>query len=334
VSVALAVTVRNEQDLLRPNLLHHHHLGVEQAFVYLDRSTDGTRASVEALGFVRLAASVGAARYAGCEALAHALPHVDTHVTARQILDIWDAMAQARAAGLAWLLVVDADELVTPALDEAGPGALRALLAAVPAEVECVRFPTLEALQRGEDYANVFAEATLFKRDPGRFRRRVKDPLRGRLVTARGFYGHTVGKSALRLSVDAVPRTPHRFAARDGSALRAATAGHLLHYYCCSFDAFLAKFRRFSDHPDTHLWQVPVEPLKRLWRDVVNHPGFTEADLRAYYRAWVAFDERAVRRLRRPTWLGIVPRPPAVVEVTAPRRVFAALAGAPVAAGA
>jgi hypothetical protein len=289
---------------------------------------------VESLPFVQGGLSVGAGRYAGRAELGHALAHVDTHVTARQILDTCDAIERARAAGFAWLLAIDADELVAPDHDEASPGALRALLEAVPADVQCVQFPTLEAVQRGKDYGNVFAEETLFKRDAARFRRRVRDPLRGRVVTAHGFYGHTVGKSALRLAADAVPRTTHRFVARDGSPLRTVTAGHLLHYYCCSFEAFLAKFRRFSDHPDTHLWQAPVEPLKRLWRDVVNHPGFTEADLRAYYHAWVAFDDREILRLRRVRWLGMIPRAPAVIELTAPRRVFEALARDAVHAGA
>jgi hypothetical protein len=114
----------------------------------------------------------------------------------------------------------------------------------------------------------------------------------------------------------------------DGAALPTAVAGHLLHYYCPDFESFVAKYRRFSDHPDVHLWNNPVDPLKRLWRDVVNAPGATEAGLRAYFARWVAFDDRAVRRLARTRWLGVWPRRAAVVEVTGPRRALAATAAA------
>jgi hypothetical protein len=334
VSIALVMTVRDEAALLRPNLLYHHYMGVDLAFVYFDGSTDGSLASIASLPFVHAGVSVGAERFAARADLGHAVPYADTHVTARQVLDISDALERARAAGCAWLLAIDADELVAPHLADARPGALRALLESVPAGTQCVQFPTLEVLQGETEYDNVFAEATLFKRDAARLRRRVKDPLRDRVVGAPGFYGHRSGKSALRLSADAVSKTPHAFAGRDDSVLPTLTAGHLLHYYCYSFQAFLTKFRRFHDHPDRDLWGRPVAPLKRLWRDVVNHPGFTEADLRAYYRAWVMFAERDIARLRRPTWLGLIPRRPPVVEVRAPQRVFEALARAPVGAGA
>jgi hypothetical protein len=133
------------------------------------------------------------------------------------------------------------------------------------------------------------------------------------------------------LTADAVPWTPHHFVGRDGSTLRTVLAGRLLHYYCYSFDAFVSKFRRFRDW-DAILSDAPLKPLKRLWRDVVNHPDFSTAELAAYYRRWVAFDEREIRRLRRSTWLGVIPRSPDVIEVTAPRRVFEAVAQAPLGA--
>lgn len=334
MTVALVTTVRDERELLRANLLYHHYLGVETAFVYSDGSTDGTLASVESLPFVQAGPSLGAERIAGRPEFARAAAHVGSHTTARQIINTWDAMERARAAGCTWLLSLDADELACAHPNRAESGAIAALLETVPAQVQCLRFPTMEIVQRGIDYANVFAQETLFKREGTRIRRRVRDPLRRRTVTVRGFYGHTAGKSALRLAADAVPRTPHRFTARDGSALVTVTTGALLHYYCYNAASFVAKFRRFSDHPDVHLWQAPTEPTKRLWRDVVNHAGLSVAEIDAYYRRWVAFDERRVRQLRRSTWLGIIPRRSAVVEVTGPQRVFAALAQVPASGGA
>lgn len=325
MTVALVTTVRDEEVLLRHNLRYHHFLGVDLCFVYSDGSTDGTVESVASLPFVQCGPSLAAdAAPAGPE-LARAITHLASHTTARQVVNMADAIERARAAGCAWLLAIDADELACVDPDRAEPGALRILLAGLPADVECVRLPTLEVVQLDRPYANVFAEQTLFKRGGAPIRRRVRDPLRGGSVPARGFYGHTTGKVAVRLSAAVVPRTPHRFTRPDGSPLATATAGHLLHYYCHDFPSFVAKFRRFRDHPDVHLWNAPVEPLKRLWRDVVNHEGLTPDDLRAYYRRWVAFDERRVRRLGRARWFGLVPRRPAFVEVTSPRQAFAAL---------
>ncbi len=329
MTIALVTTVRDEEALLRHNLRYHHFLGVDLCLVYDDNSADGTVESVAALPFVRCGPSLTASQATDRPELARAVAHLRSHTTARQVVNTADAMERARAAGCAWLLSIDADELACADQDRAAPGALRALLEGLPPDVECVRFPALEVVQRDRAYDNVFAEATLFKRDGAAIRRRIEDPLRGGAVTARGFYGHVAGKSAVRLAASAVPRTPHRFTRPDGGALVTATAGRLLHYYCHDAQAFLARFRRFSDHPDVHLWNAPVEPLKRLWRDVVNHPGFTPDEVLAYYRRWVAFDERAIRRLRRERWLGVIPRRPPVVEVTAPRQVFEALAHAP-----
>jgi hypothetical protein len=319
------MTVRDEGELLRANLLYHHHLGVDLAFVYADGPLDEA-APVASLPFARVARSVGPERFAGRAGLAGAVARVDTHVTARQILNTCDAMERARAAGCAWLLALDADELACPDLDRGEHGALRTLLEAVPAGVACVRMPTLEVVQRAVVYGNVFAEAGLFKRDPRAIRRSVLDPRRGTLLAVRGFYGHTAGKSAVRVGAGAVPRTVHRFRGPGGRPLPTISTGHLLHYDSATFHSFARKYRRFRGHPDLHLWGAPIAPVKGLWRDVVNDPRFNEAELEAYYRRWVAFGDDEIARLRRSRWLGIVPRRPAVIEVTAPRQVFAALA--------
>jgi hypothetical protein len=63
-SVALVMTVRDEVEFLRPNLLYHRFLGVGTAYVYDDGSTDGTAESVADLPFVRVAPSVDPRRSA------------------------------------------------------------------------------------------------------------------------------------------------------------------------------------------------------------------------------------------------------------------------------
>jgi hypothetical protein len=40
IKIALVMTIRNEERALRSNLLYHHALGVDTAFVHSDGSTD------------------------------------------------------------------------------------------------------------------------------------------------------------------------------------------------------------------------------------------------------------------------------------------------------
>jgi hypothetical protein len=155
------------------------------------------------------------------------------------------------------------------------------------------------------------------------------DPFTQRTHSVRGMYGHTAGKSAIRLSADLRPETVHRFRRSDGSRPTSTDVGWLLHYFCYSFEAFVRKFHFYRDHPDRHLHGHEVQLHKRLWRDVVNRSGMSEEELRDYYQRWVTFDDDEIARLRRRRWLGIVPRPPALVEVTSARRTFAELRAHP-----
>ncbi|HSH21096.1 MAG TPA: hypothetical protein VK992_00585, partial [Candidatus Caenarcaniphilales bacterium] len=171
-------------------------------------------------------------------------------------------------------------------------------------------------------YTDVLTEETLFKRPEAGIRRPAYDPFARRQRTVRAIYGHRKGKSAVRLSVDTLPKTPHRFVGRDDAPLPTVTTGYLLHYYAHSFDAFVHKFRRFHDHPDTHQWGNPLKPQKQLLRDVVNRAGLSDDELRDYYRRWVIFDEQEIRRLSRRRRMGVIPQQPAIVEVTSVRRAL------------
>jgi hypothetical protein len=323
-SVALVMTVRDEVEFLRPNLLYHRFLGVGTAYVYDDGSTDGTAESVADLPFVRVAPSVDPASLGEDDADGSAA----RYVTSRQNMNTLDAMRRARADGAAWLLAIDADELACVDLEAQPPGALAAALATVPAGVEAVVLRALEIVQRRMAFDDVFAGETLFKRADVGLQHRTLDPFTGKMHRVRGVYGHTAGKSAARLAADLRPATVHRFRRRDGSQPPSTDLGWVLHYYCHSFEAFVRKFRLFSDHPDVHLRGHEVQLQKRLWRDVVNRSGMGEEELRDYYRRWVMFDDEAIARLRRPRRrLGLLAQPPALVEVQAARRAFAELRG-------
>jgi catechol 2,3-dioxygenase-like lactoylglutathione lyase family enzyme len=294
------MTVRDERELLRTNLLYHHWLGVDLCFVYDDGSTDGTLESVADLQFVRGRPSVAQAEVAARSDLATFIEGYDSHFTARQALNTAHAMDEARAAGVSWLLAIDADELVAVDLDHGTRDALRGFLAGQPASTEAVVFPPLEVVQRRVSYDDVMLEETLFKRTDVAASRETFDPFDGKKHSIPAIYGHTAGKTGVRLSANARPHTSHRFLHRDGSPLRSVTSGYLLHYYSHSFEAFVHKFRLIKDHPDRHLQGAEVIYQKRLWRDVVNRAGLDDVALLDYYRRWVMFDDAAVSKLRNP----------------------------------
>jgi hypothetical protein len=322
--VALVMTVRDEEELLRPNLLYHQYVGVDTAFVYDDGSTDRTAESVRDLSFVEFRPSVSADGFRQRPELDLFVRGVKTHISARQALNAVDAIDRARNAGIGWLISIDADELAVADLERGQRGDLRALLASQPDDVESVRFPPLEILQRRFEYENVMAEETLFKSSPAAFKRDTFDPFAGVNRRVDGFYGHENGKSALRLAVEARPRNMHQFVRLDGGKLRTRDVGHLLHYYCHSFDAFQKKFQLIHDHPDRHLLGGNVPIQKRLWRDVVNQSDLSDSQLRDYYRRWVMFDEGTVQSMMGKRRWGIFGAP-AITEVTSVGEVFSAI---------
>jgi hypothetical protein len=323
MTVALVMTVRDEEELVRANLLYHRYLGVELAFVYDDGSTDGTVQSIADLPFVRLQPTVSPSDVARDDDAGLSAEALQRHVTARQNLNAIHAMGRARTAGAEWLLSIDADELACLDLARSEPDQLARALAGVPPTTEAVVLRPLEIVQRRLTYDDVLTDETLFKRSDVRLERETYDPFAGRRRTVPAVYGHSAGKSAVRLSVEARPSTVHRFVRRDGSRLKTDDLGYLLHYYCHSFDAFLRKFRAFRDHPDQHLRGQEVPLQKRLWRDVVNRAGLDQDELRDYYRRWVMFDPDEIARLRNRRAFGVLPLSSALVEVTAVRSALA-----------
>jgi hypothetical protein len=324
MKIALAVTVKNERQLLRPNLLYHHYLGVDAVFVFSDATTDDTLESLGELPFVRVCPSVppgGAADRPGFETL---VKKASLHHTARQCLNAAFAMAAAKQEGFDWMVSLDADELICLDFHTAEKGGLADYLGSVDKEIAQVRFQTLEVVQHRLEYENVFARETLFKRNSPDIRRRIYDPFKKKTWTKRGFYGHNQGKSAVRLTARAIPRTVHSFMGADGRELNTLKEKFLLHYYCYCFSDFIKKFENFKNRPDTFLGGQAVAYVpKLLWRDLVNGSVFSEGALENYYGKYVLFTKREIRRLRKSRRFGLFQKQPAVLEIGSVKEAFA-----------
>ncbi len=328
MKIALTITIRNERRLLRPNLLYHRFLGVDTAFVFSDNTTDDTLEGIGDLHFVRVCPSVSPGDFSGRAGFETLVEKAPLHHTARQCLNAAVAMEAAIREGFDWMVCLDADELICLDFHSVDKGGLAGYLGSVDEEIAQVRFQTLEVVQHGVDFGNVFARETLFKRNSPDIRRRIYDPFKRKRWTKRGFYGHNQGKSALRLGARAIPRTVHSFMGADGGTLNTLKEKFLLHYYCYDFSDFVKKFKNFKDRPDTFINGEAVAYVpKLLWRDMVNCPAFSTEALKKYYRKYVVFKKRNVRRLRKTRRFGLFHKQPAVIEIDSVRKVFARMYG-------
>lgn len=327
MTIAAVMTVRDERAMLRTNLLYHRFIGVDVVLLYDDGSTDGTADSIADLGFVEVRPTVGRDELGDRPELGRFLETFDTHFVARQSLNTAHAIDVARSTGIEWLVAIDADELVAVDLETAEPNSLRAFLGGQTASTEAVVIPPLEIVQRRVEYDDVIREETLFKRVDTGAERTTYDPFEKRTRKIPVVYGHSAGKSAVRLGADVVPRTSHRFVHGDGTSLNSVEGGYLLHYYSHSFDAFVHKFRLIRDHPDRHVQGDDVVYQKRLWRDVVNRSGLDDGQLLDYYQRWIMFGDAEIEELVRPRGVNPLRRRPTLVEVTSVQSALRSIDG-------
>jgi glycosyltransferase involved in cell wall biosynthesis len=316
MAIALVMTVKDEVALLRSNLLYHRHLGVEYCYVFDDGSTDGTAGSVADLPFVEVRATTDAARFEGRADLEDTLrPH--PYQSRRQALNCAWALDLARAAGVDWLVHVDADELLCPDLDDASAGALARHLERVEASIEMVVFTVVEAIQRGLSDEEAFG-ATLFRRPGTKLERPALDPSTNETwPVAR--YGHAQGKAAVRVALDTRPDTPHRFVRRDGSPLNERLSGYVAHYYGYNAEDFWNKFKRTALQGDRYPLGEPVQRRVRVWHDMAHDPRFSDEDRALYYDRWIRFQDGELRRLQRTRRFGLFAVTSPVLEVTSVR---------------
>src|SRR5690606_10785072 len=179
------------------------------------------------------------------------------------------------------LISIDADELITDSLED--PSNLKMFFKTVPQNIETIGFKTLEVLQTRMHYENVFVEETLFKFNRLAFYKYINNPFNATKLKSTWWYGHEVGKSAVRISSSLIPHNVHHFIRKEGSKAVRLFVGYLLHYHIYDANDFIKKFKNFADRPDTFLSGSKVVELKLLLRDVVNTLDLNEEQLKTYY---------------------------------------------------
>jgi len=325
--VALVLTVKNEDRILRYNLLYHHAVGAAHIFVYFDNATDGGKDSIKDLEFVTIQNSVAKEKFENLPFLDKFTSQAIEHHTARQCLNTYDALLNSREMGYDWLISIDADELVCTTKE--APSDLMSFFAEIDPTVDVVNLKTFEALQQRVSYQNVFSDETYFKtthRYENRFEKILKafyNPFTKSKQNFAFWYGQHLGKGALRVSSDIIPHNVHRYAMQSGEKPKTADLGMVLHYHAYDAEDFIKKFTNFSNHPDTFLSGNAVKSQKLLLRDVVNKAEFTQEQLIQYFEDNLLFTPSEVEKLKRNKYLFFMTRKPAaLIQINSVQKVF------------
>ncbi len=318
MKIALVLTVKNEERILRNNLLYHKAIGVDRAFVYFDNTTDEGKNTIQDLEFVTMADSVETDKYAHLHYLDKFTSQAKDHHTARQCLNTYDAQQKCKMEDIDWLISMDADELICTDLNR--PSDLRQFFKAKKADI--VYLKPLETIQRRINYENVFREEVLFKITRGKFQKRIYNPFTDSYRKYSWWYGHTMGKAAFRVNEHIIPKNVHRFQKIQGNQF-SEQDGWVLHYN--NFDSldFISKYKNFSEHPDHFLSGNRVEDLKILLREIVNRKGLTDEELVTYYRNNLLFSEKELNKIRnKDKVFNFRLKPDPIAEVTSAQMVF------------
>ena len=270
-SIALALVIRDEERFLRDHLAFHRFMGIERAYVYLDRCRDGTAGIVDGFDWA--------------EAIPRDRHESEVHMSTFQTRCLADAADRARADGHDWLLHVDADEFARGPATRPEAGGLNRLPDGLDAGTDQVILPPVDALPVRGQAPTHFTGLTLFQHR-GILRRPMLDPVTGRRQTLTKRLGHTRGKAMVRLAADVRPASAHSWVdAASGAALRSQRRGRLYHYVAVDARLWWEKHRKFSEYPATWAKGTAVSFPKQAWKEAA--PRMTEAEAEAYFDRWV-----------------------------------------------
>lgn len=345
--IAFVSTVKNEEDLIAANIGFHTYVGGTDFLLFIDGSSDSTEAIARATPGTRVRHSSVPGHRRGDPRFANLVAKFDTHHTARQILNCYEAIDWGRGHGVDWMVSLDPDELICMDKHTLRKDMLAEFLSALPDHVDAVTFPSLEVVPTGTECMDPFLECRWFKTnygfgEGGRYgaqsnlvevqsrggygysvgtldsteamrKWRIASRAWGRdLAAALGegealdrvldvppmtlrhvhsgkvlitdwYGGHVIGKQAFRINRKLRIANLHKIVTESNHPDREISAGCLLHYNNFSARKFVMKYRQSAMHPDTYASGFPVDPAKRLLRDLVNRPGIPIGDIYRYF---------------------------------------------------
>ena len=290
--LAMLTCVRNEAKWLPAFLEYHHAIGVERAYVYCDRCTDGSEAIARSYPWVQVfridAEQVARFSYISdihCACMSHSL-------------------ALARQEGFDWLMILDADEFAcgnnpgATALDRAL--LLPMLIDAKPETVQ-IRLLTREVVPMRVPAGTPFWQQRYFQSSPRRAWN-IVDPRDDQHHRWTDFLGHRQGKSIVRTCANVQGYDSHRWVPNQKITwpqrpeyveLPTEESGYHRHFYITSQSHWLDKFRKQNFEPNVWICGKDVELPKRSWRQLIAQMSSDQID--GYFDRWIARSEEELR---------------------------------------
>jgi hypothetical protein len=273
-TLAMMMCIRNESAMLREHLSYHHFLGVQRAYVFLDRCTDDSAQIAASFPWVTVLDQPHNASADWMEAYQNACARV--------------ALELARSDQIEWLMHLDIDEFAwgdnTVAEDDAEAGNLLTMLGRQASGTEMVVLPTWEVLpillpaESPFWMQEYFQTSTAISRD-------VLDPGTDRLEKLTKWMGHNQGKSIVRTSAAAAPLNQHRWRGLH-SELKTTTTGRHYHFIVTSAEHWQSKYQKLSEEASHWPNGEPVPFPKQAWKKASM--TFLPEEAARYYDRWVA----------------------------------------------
>lgn len=329
--LAMVMCVHNEELLLEANLRYHHAIGVDAAYLFLDRCTDRSEEIASRFPWVRV--------------IHRNTPESPFHIREHQVVCMNDALEMARADGFEWLLGIDADEFAfannklgkegvgkkdkrllgedqreSPNLRHWARANLKRMLADIPGHIEQVSLQTCEALPVVLPDPDRFWEGDYFL-TKGAYPGEILDPVSGEWRKMDRWLGHDFGKPIIRTSARVQAFNPH-FWAKWQNVHPPDLAWHLpvptlkrgwhSHYYCIEPNVWLKKFRDVARNHEHWPTGTRVEFPKLEWSKAAVKMTVDEAS--DYLAKGVKVSEKTARKwakkhpgvVRRPVWAKLI----------------------------
>lgn len=267
VRLAMVTCVKNESELIWPNLHYHHAIGVSKVYVYLDSCSDDTLSIVQSIPWVEPII------------IDPELASMCVYISSKQRCAMDDSLRRAREDGFDWLMMIDVDEFAfadnspKPGLSEHESILWRAnllqMLTELTSDIEMVRLKTVESVPCAMDESTPFWKQHYFQSATEvSFTRELFDPRSNKRIIWTGGLGHDAGKSIVRIAVDVQSHGPHSWVknqqlpfprAPARIPLKAVVRGHHFHYWAYNRRHLREKFRKFDWTPS--FWRTGVKVL-------------------------------------------------------------------------
>lgn len=295
--LGMVMCVHNEEKLIEINLRYHHAIGVDVAYLFLDRCTDRTEEIARKFPWVQII---------------HRDTPDDPHFfRTHQVACMDDALQLARIDGLDWLLGIDADEfafanyaveegtlsehnleLLPPPLRDSPQARrwlranLKCLLVDVSPDIDQILLATREALPLRLPEASPFWRQEFFIAD-GEYPGEVLDPGTGTPRKLQQWLGHRLGKPIIRTSAEVQALNAHLWTKWQGARapnfawefpLPTLRRGWHAHYLCIDPAIWLKKFQDVARHHEVWPNGSPVPFPKLEWSRAAKNWSVTDAE--------------------------------------------------------